>query len=86
MFPKNQGDQIGRTFAYWVLVLHWEVFWKSQRQPKFISYFFPREKLWNNFDKNEFGLILGEFFHKLIWSHCQKFVGREYFQDGGVQS
>jgi hypothetical protein len=26
MFPKNQGDQIGRTFAYWVLVLHWEVF------------------------------------------------------------
>jgi hypothetical protein len=32
--------------------------------------FFLSYRLWNNFDKKLFGLRLGRFFHKLIWSPC----------------
>jgi hypothetical protein len=38
--------------------------------PKFFDNIFPRIKVFVNFDKMRFGYILGDFFHKLIWSPC----------------
>jgi hypothetical protein len=36
-----------------------------------MAYFFPREKFRVNADQKVLGWILGDFFHKLIWSPCR---------------
>jgi hypothetical protein len=66
---RNQGDQIGRIFAYWAIVyVLWAVFEKITEVEKIFIYFFLQHKLTFNFDKNWVGLHFGRTCHKLIWS------------------
>jgi hypothetical protein len=61
----HQGDRIGRIFAFWA------VFVNYRRCPKFFVPLFQGVIVKNVLicTKNQFGNILGDFFHKLIWSH-----------------
>jgi hypothetical protein len=63
----QQGDQIGRIFAYWATDFFGQILenyistansWAIFSTGQFMYYF----------DKNGLGYTLGDFFHKLIWS------------------
>jgi hypothetical protein len=41
---------------------------KKKTKPKFCASFFYDKKLRNNFLHDEFGYILGDFFHNIVWS------------------
>jgi hypothetical protein len=70
---QEQGDQIRRTFAQWTIV-YFRLFYKDYRcGPKVCATFFPNlDYICINFDKNRLGYVLGDFFHKLIWSLCSR--------------
>jgi hypothetical protein len=54
----NQGDRIGRIFAFWAIVNFWAIVENYSNNPVSLRYFFPRKKLGINFVKNG----LGDFF------------------------
>jgi hypothetical protein len=55
----NQGDQIGRIFAYYAFVyFSLDVIWKWQNKDQIFSYFFH----FINLTKSGVGYILGELF------------------------
>jgi hypothetical protein len=62
---RDQGDQTGRIFSYWAIVLllgdcsHWAGFWKLQKEPKFWGYIF---QLCINYNDKWVGLHFGLFF------------------------
>jgi hypothetical protein len=64
---RNQGDPIGRIFASWAIVYFVQIFISHKCVEKILGYF-SQEKLCINFDKKGLGYILGDFFHKIIWS------------------
>jgi hypothetical protein len=52
----SQGDPIGQISIYWAIFLSWVAFFHSTCVYTFF--------------KDWFGLHIGGFFHKLIWSLC----------------
>jgi hypothetical protein len=54
----NQGGQIGRIFAIWVIVYFGQFLHYFS---KFLGNFFPQKKLYINLYKNGLGFILGIF-------------------------
>jgi hypothetical protein len=56
----NQGDQIGRIFAYWSIVYFGQRLKHYRSSAKFLATFFPRYVL--ILTKKWFGYILGDFF------------------------
>jgi hypothetical protein len=63
--PRHHGDQIGRSFAYWVIA-YFKQFFENYRS----SSCCPRCKLCSNFGKKMVGLQFGRFVHHLIRSPC----------------
>jgi hypothetical protein len=61
-FTYNQGDQIGRIFAYWAIVYFGQFYENYKRIPNFLGNFFPPQKLCINFDKKVLGHSLGDSF------------------------
>jgi hypothetical protein len=59
----EQGDQIGRNFAYW-LIVYFGHFLRNSKVCQTFWLFFPRNKFCINFDKKCFGLHFGRFFSK----------------------
>jgi hypothetical protein len=49
---SSQTDQIVRLFAYWVIVYIGQFFFKLQKLPKMLGYFFPRQKLCTDLDQH----------------------------------
>jgi hypothetical protein len=78
MFWNANGPQVAcflnsvwpdwANFRLMVNCLLWVVFWKLQKWPTFLVFFFPQFKLCINFDINVLGYILGDLLHKLVWS------------------
>jgi hypothetical protein len=68
----RQCDQIGRIFAQWVIAYFGQFSENHRSSPYFCSTCMPHSmaKLCICFDKNVLGHILGDFFHKPIWSPC----------------
>jgi hypothetical protein len=62
----DQGEPIGRIFAYWVVAYFGQGF-LLQNQGKFMDYFSPK---FFYFRKKWVGLHFGQLFQNLIWSPC----------------
>jgi hypothetical protein len=62
-----QGDQIGRNFAHRVII-YFRQFLEITEVVQIIG---PCQ-ICINIVQNGFGNILGDFFHKLIWSPCRR--------------
>jgi hypothetical protein len=60
----EQGDQIGRIFAYWAVALHWEVFLKIDgvAQMHICATFFNCSSYVLFFAKNRLSYTLADFF------------------------
>jgi hypothetical protein len=63
-----QGDQIGRIFAYWSIVFVEQCYEKFSSSPDFWATFFQGKSYVLILAKKGLGFVLGDFFHKLIWS------------------
>jgi hypothetical protein len=63
LFCSQQGDQIGRIFAHWVIVSFGKVFLIAE-VPLIFGLLFPLLTSCTNFEKNGLGGILGDFFTK----------------------
>jgi hypothetical protein len=63
-----QGNQIGRIFAHGHCLLCASCFKLQKFFRNFRATFFPQLRLCINFYNSVFGYILGDLFHKLIWS------------------
>jgi hypothetical protein len=70
---QNQGDQIGRMFAYGAIIFFWK-FFENYRMSinTWISFFHGESNVCIDFDKKCVGLHFWPFFHKLICSPCSK--------------
>jgi hypothetical protein len=79
LFTWVNRRRVTRFFAYWVIV-YFGQFYENYRNSPYFLLLFPRKKLCINFDKNRLGYILGDFFHKLIWSPCNR-VHDFFFQN-----
>jgi hypothetical protein len=61
--------QIGRFFAYWVVVYFGQFFLNNSSSANVLATFFHgMYKLSITFDKNGLGYTLGDLFHNHIWS------------------
>jgi glycerol uptake facilitator-like aquaporin len=69
-----QSDQIGGIFAQWVIVCVFWVYFQIAEVAHILGCFFPQLRLCIKFDQNEFGYVLGDIFHKLIWPPCDHFT------------
>jgi hypothetical protein len=69
-FSHQQGDQIGRIFAYVHMCQLFKFFEKLQKYPKFLYCFLHGKEKAFILENNVLGYILVDFFHKLIWSPC----------------
>jgi hypothetical protein len=59
----DQGDQIGRLFAYWVIVYFGQCFENLQKYiAQIFGLLFPRYQLCFSFDQKRLGYILGDIF------------------------
>jgi hypothetical protein len=56
------------TPMYWAVVYSGQFFLKRKKVVQVFGPLCPRGKLCTNFDKKEFGYVLGDFFHPLIRS------------------
>jgi hypothetical protein len=61
-FCSEQGDQIGRTFAYWEIAFFDQFMENFLKYRKFLGYFLPHNKFCNKVDKKWLGYIWGDFF------------------------
>jgi hypothetical protein len=64
----NQGEQIGRIFAYWVLAYFGQFRENYGNSPNLCATLFYGKSGAQVLTKNALGYILGDFFHQLIWS------------------
>jgi hypothetical protein len=64
----QQSDQIGRTFCPMGDSFLWVLFLKIAEAAHIFGYIFSMVMVMQYFDKNALGYILGNIFHKLIWS------------------
>jgi hypothetical protein len=70
-WARVQCDRIGRIFAYWTIFYFEQFFWKLQKLLKIFGDSFSAVKVEVlSLTKNGLGHILGDFPHKIIWSHC----------------
>jgi hypothetical protein len=69
----NQGGQIGRIFANWVIAYFGQFFENDKSCPNLLT-LSPWQKWRINFGKNEFGYILGDIFRNSsgnpAWTTC----------------
>jgi hypothetical protein len=81
----NQGDQIGRIFAFGPFLRYFGQFFEKYRSgPNFRATFFPQKKIRINSDKKSVGLHFRRFFRKLIWSLCSKLRECTFRQSGFI--
>jgi hypothetical protein len=64
-----QGDQIGRIFAYWAVVSLRQFYENYRGGANFLGNFSHGTSYVLTLAKYGLGCILGDFFHKHIWSH-----------------
>jgi hypothetical protein len=64
----GQGDQIGRIFAYWAVFLLWAAFENYKIRANYWAYFIHGTSGVLILTENGLGDILGDKFHKPIWS------------------
>jgi hypothetical protein len=64
----SQGGQIGPILAQWVTL---GSFLTCRSSPHFLAILFHGEVTYAlpAYNKNVLGYILGDYFHKLLWSH-----------------